>query len=84
MKKKGNYEIGVVCLFGVFFDDRLFVELLVEEESEHSDEDVICGTRDGVRSDHIEGDEADDDSFDNVGVVDLLEKFVDDKVKIHV
>ena len=69
---------------GVFFDDRLLGELLVEKQSEHRDKDVIGRTRDGVRSDHVQGDEADDDCFDEVGVVDLLQKFVDNKIKIHV
>ena len=79
-----SYEERIGRLFSVFLDDRFLVQLLVEKQAEHRDEDVIGRTRDGVRSDHIEGDEADDDGFDDVGVVDLLEKFVDDKVKIHV
>ena len=65
---------------GVFFDDRLLGELLVEKQSEHRDKDVIGRTRDGVRSDHIEDDESDDERFDEVGVVDLFDQFIDDVV----
>ena len=79
-----SYEERIGRLFSVFLDDRFLGELLVEKQSEHRDKDVIGRTRDGVRSDHVQGDEADDDCFDEVGVVDLLQKFVDNKIKIHV
>ena len=67
---------------GVFFDDRFLGELLVEKQSEHRDKDVIGRTRDGVRSDHVQGDEADDERFDDVGVVDLFDQFIDDVVHV--
>lgn len=70
----------LVSLLDVVFCNRSFGKLLVEEQAHDSHQDVIGRTRDSVGSNDVQGNEANDESSDNVGVVDFFNEFIDEVI----